>query len=170
MPSLLRLHGRVLDASGTAVGLAYGGIAVLMTVDIAMRSLGLGSLGWLVELTEYILYGGTFIAAAWTLREGAHVRIDLLPAALRPAAARTLDAACDAFGALVCAVIGWYGAVAVAQAWQAGSVQYKNWSVPEWLLLAPIPFAALLLTVEFTLRALGVVGKAAGAREPAAGA
>jgi len=153
--TLRSLHGRVLELSGTLAGLAYGAIAALMTADIAVRSLGMGTLGWLTELTEYLLYASTFLAAAWVLRQGAHVRVDILLVRLGPRG-RILDRATDVVGLAVALVLLGFGAGAVLEAWRAGAVQYRNWATPEWLLLLPLPIAGLLLGIEFILRLRGV--------------
>jgi len=149
------LHGALLEASGTAAGLAYGAIAALMVLDIAIRSLNLGTLAWLTELTEYLLYAATFVAAAWTLRQGAHVRVDMLVLKLGPARARPVQRATDAVGLAVAAVFVVFGGGAAWEAWRTGAVQYKAWATPEWLLLLPLPLAGLLLGVEFVLRLRG---------------
>ena len=152
--TLRSLHGRVLELSGTLAGLAYGAIAVLMTVDIAVRSLGLGTLGWLTELTEYLLYASTFLAAAWALRQGAHVRVDILLVYLG-LRGRILDRVMDAVGLAVALVLLGFGAAAVIAAWRAGATQFRTWATPEWLLLLPLPIAGLLLGIEFALRLRG---------------
>ena len=149
-------HGWLLEATGTALGLVYGSIAALMTLDIGLRALNLGALPWLIELTEYLMYAGTFLAAAWTLRRGAMVRVDILLGMFGPRTARALEIATDVLGAGVSAVILWYGAMALAEAWSTSAAQYKTWVVQEWVLLVPIPLAGLLLLVEFALRALRV--------------
>jgi TRAP-type C4-dicarboxylate transport system permease small subunit len=145
-------YDRVLETSGTLVGMVYGLIALLMTVDIGIRAANLGALAWLTELTEYLMYAGTFLAAAWALRQGAHVRVDVLLTLLPRRAAAGLDIAMDALGFAIAAVFLWYGSIALADAWGNHNVQYKTWAVPEWLLLAAIPVGAVLLMVEFALR------------------
>ena len=152
MTPLRALHARLLDFSGSLAGLAYGAIAALMTADIALRGLGLGTLGWLTELTEYLLYAATFLAAAWALRQGAHVRVDILLVQLGPRRARLLEQAMDVIGLAVALVLLGFGAAAVLEAWRAGAVQYRNWATPEWLLLLPLPLCGLMLAVEFVLR------------------
>lgn len=145
-------YDRVLEASGTLVGVVYGLIALLMTVDIGIRAANLGALAWITELTEYLIYAGTFLAAAWALRQGAHVRVDVLLTLLPRRVAAGLEIAMDALGFAISTVFLWYGSIALADAWSNHNVQYKTWAVPEWLLLAAMPAAAVLLMIEFALR------------------
>ena len=53
----------------TLFGLALGLIILLLCSDIVLRNAGITSLPWVIELTEYVLYGGTFLAAPCVLRK-----------------------------------------------------------------------------------------------------
>jgi TRAP-type C4-dicarboxylate transport system permease small subunit len=176
---LLRAFTRLLDATGVVVGLVLGAIAVLICLDIALRSgpdllnwLGLArgmrpaALPFVTELCEYLMYAAAFIGAPWALRKGAHVRVDVFIAGLSPAAARALDRVIDAVGFAISVVLLVYGALAVVDAWQTNLVARKTWNYDEWLLLLPVPFAGLLLAIEFVLRFLRVGEAAAHAVDP----
>lgn len=155
---LFALHEAVISGLATLVAVAYGLAALLMTADIGLRAARLGALPWLLEATEYVLYGGTFLAAPWVLRKGAHVRVDLLVAGLPRRWSTAAEIGADAVGFFVSATFLWFGLAAAAEAWRENSMQFKTWAVPEWILLAPIPLAAGLLMIEFALRAARVRG------------
>ena len=155
---LLALHGSVISGLATLVAVAYGLVALLMTLDIALRATRLGALPWLLEATEYVLYGGTFLAAPWVLRRGAHVRVDLLLGGLPPRWSIAMEIGADAVGLFVSATFLWFGGVAALEAWRENAMQFKTWAVPEWIVLAPVPLAAGLLMIEFGLRAARVHG------------
>jgi TRAP-type C4-dicarboxylate transport system permease small subunit len=146
------IYARFLDACGLAAGVGLGLLAVLISLDVALRNLGLGPLGWLLETSEYVLYGATFLAAPWVLRLGAHVRVDLLLDVVPRGAARLLEVVADGIGAAVSLVLLHYSALAALEAFRLGSMILKELVLPEWCLLAVIPISALLLAVEFTLR------------------
>jgi len=164
---LRRLYGMTLELTGSLFGIAVGAIAVLMTLDIVLRALNIGALPWLVELTEYVLYAGTFLAAPWALRHGAHVRIDVLVVALGRRARATIGVAMDVLGCAVSVTFIWFGVIAVWEAWRDHSMQYSSWATPEWILLAPVPLAAAMLTVEFARRALRLTDAPDGDGDPA---
>ncbi|MGH8429640.1 MAG: TRAP transporter small permease, partial [Solimonas sp.] len=125
---------------------------------VLLRDLGLGSLPWLIELSEYLMYAGTFLAAPWVLRQGSHVRVDVLLVALPKRLAMRAEQIVDCCGLAISAVLLYYGAAVVADAWRGGMVAYKTWYVPEWLLLLAIPLGCALLAIEFILRILRVKG------------
>jgi TRAP-type C4-dicarboxylate transport system permease small subunit len=167
MRSVLAVFERVLEFFCTLFGLVLGVLIFLMCVDIAIRNLRVGSLPFLLELTEYLLYAGTFLAAPWVLRQGAHVRVDAVVTALPRRAAVRLEQAIDLIGLGIALVMLWYGALAVIDAWRSDLVARKTWNFDEWLLLLPIPVGSLLLALEFVLRIARVEGVVSEDRDPA---
>ena len=158
MAIALALFEKLLGFFATLFALAIGSIIVLICLDVAMRNLSLGSLPWLIELSEYLLYAGTFLAAPWVLRQGNHVRVDMLFVALPKRLAVRLEQLVDLLGLGISLVLLYYGSAVVSDAWRTNMIAYKTWYVPEWLLFLAIPIAALLLAVEFVLRFLRVKG------------
>lgn len=149
---------KVLGFFSTLFALAIGLIVVLICLDVAMRDLALGSLPWLIEFSEYLMYAGTFLAAPWVLRQGSHVRVDMLFVALPKRLAIRLEQVVDFCGFCISLVLFYYGCVVVADAWRNNMIAYKTWYVPEWLLFLAIPVGALLLVIEFVLRFMRVKG------------
>ena len=147
-----RIFDKLLDGLGLAGGALFAALGALVTADILLRNLGLANLPWVVEAAEYTLYGATFAAAPWVLREGAHVRVDLVPALLPPRIARALELVVDALGAAIAAVLAWYGAEAAVDSFRLGSMVFKELVFPEWWILAAAPVPLSLMAVEFLRR------------------
>ena len=154
----LRFFEKLLGFFGTLFGLVIGLIIALICIDVGLRDFGLGSLPWLIELSEYLMYAGTFLAAPWVLRQGSHVRVDMLFVALPKRLAVRLEQLVDLIGLGISLVLLYYGSAVVADAWRTNMIAYKTWYVPEWLLFLAIPVGALLLAIEFVLRFLRVRG------------
>lgn len=152
----------VLDGIGGLVGIVYGIVALLMCLDIGIRAFNVGALPWLIELTEYMLYGGTFLAAPWALRKGAHVRVDLLLSSVKKSTALALERIIDCIGFLISGVFLVFGIMSVIRSWIGNNTEFKTWTTPEWILLLPIPIAGLLLMIEFALRIHRVEGAVSG--------
>jgi TRAP-type C4-dicarboxylate transport system permease small subunit len=147
-----RFFGRLNHGLGLIVAVTIGLFALSISGDLAMRRLGLGNMPWLYEMIEYILYAGVFLAAPWVLREGAHVRVDLLLSALPRNAALQLERALDVTGAAVCAALGYYGWQAGLEAFVGDSRQFKTLIVYDWWLMAIFTVSLALLAIEFLLR------------------
>lgn len=156
MAIALAFFEKLLSLFSTLFALAIGAVIVLTCLDVALRNLSLGSLPWLIELAEYLLYAGTFLAAPWVLRQGSHVRVDMLFVALPKRLAVRLEQFVDILGLGISLVLLYYGSAVVSDAWRTNMIAYKTWYVPEWLLFLAIPICALLLSIEFVLRFLRV--------------
>jgi len=156
MQNLSRLYGRLL------AGLALAGCAVLflmmlvICVDVLLRNVRLvpGALGvpWANEVTEYALYFITMLTAPWLLRQGLHIRVDVLLRAIPQRLAWYCEWAVDVLALLCCVAIAFYGVKAVLSSHAIGGMVVKVISVPEWWLLAPLPATFALLAVEFLFR------------------
>lgn len=145
-------YAGLLDFCGLLAGATIGVLAVLVSVDVLIRNLGIGNFPWLLEVAEYALYVSTFLAAPWVLRLGAHVRVDLLLTLVPAAAARALEILVDALGAGISLVLLYYGLLAAVDSFSLGARIDKELLVTEWYLLAVIPISCALLAVEFALR------------------
>lgn len=141
-----------MNACGVVAALLLAAVAVLITADVVLRNLGLGTLPWILELSEYSLPAATFLSAPWLLYRNEHIRIELLTTALSRRGARRLDRAINALGLVICAIVLHYGLAAIADSRRIGSLVIKTLVFPEWWLFAPLPFACLLLAAEFLRR------------------
>lgn len=153
----------LLEGLGLLAGCAFAGIALLVSVDVVLRNLGLGNLPWLIEVAEYVLYGATFLAAPWVLHHGGHVRVDLLLTRLPRPLARAAETLADLLGLLISVLLAWYGARAALDAHAVGALVFKHLVLPEWPLLALLPLAATLLAAEFVRRLWRVLREGPGA-------
>jgi len=149
-------YGRLL------AGLALAGCAVLLLmmlvicVDVLLRNVrivpGMLGVAWANEATEYALYFITMLTAPWLLRQGMHIRIDVMLRAIPRRLAWYCEWFADAAALACCAVIALYGVKAVVSSYTIGAMVVKVLSVPEWWLLAPLPAAFVLLAVEVLFR------------------
>jgi TRAP-type transport system small permease protein len=154
--ALSGLFGKVLGA------LALAGCAVLflmmavICVDVLLRNVrlvpGLLGLPWANEVTEYALYFITLLTAPWLLRQGQHIRIDILLRAVPARAAWYLEWAVDAVALACCLLMVWYGCKAVLSSLAINGTIVKVLSVPEWWMLAPLPATFALLAAEVLFR------------------
>lgn len=167
MSAFLRVFAAVLEFFSTIFAIALGVLIVLMCVDIGIRNFRIGSLPWLIELTEYAMYAGTYLAAPWVLRLGSHVRVDAVLTALPKRHAVRLEQFVDLVGLGVALVLVLFGAAAVIDAWTSDLVARKTWNFDEWLLLLPIPISGALLSIEFALRIARVRGVVSDDYDPA---
>ena len=82
MEKVLRAYAFSLTALGTLGGIVFAAMAVMISLDVVLRNLGISSFPWLLEIVEYALFIVTVMVAPWVLHKGSHVRVDVLVGAL----------------------------------------------------------------------------------------
>src|SRR6476660_4753112 len=132
-------------ASWCALAIVLIGFAVVLMRYV----LGLGSI-WLQESILYAHAALFLLAAAWTLKEGGHVRVDVFYADASP---RT-KAWVDLLGALFlllpfCGAIIWFSLPYVERSWAILERSRESSGLPlVFLLKTLIPIFALLLALQ----------------------
>jgi TRAP-type transport system small permease protein len=167
-------YGRLL------AGLALVGCAILMAMmiiivaDVALRNIVIPGLprglAWSNEISELMLYLITMCVAPWLLRQGQHIRIDILLQALPKQLAWYFEWVSDVLGLACCCVIAWYGSQAAWSSYASGAVNIKTLVTPEWWALAPLPVVFILLAIEMIFRMIRLRRAERGPRHDAVGA
>jgi TRAP-type C4-dicarboxylate transport system permease small subunit len=152
MDRLSQAYGRVLDGLMLIACLLLLGMTLLIGADVVTRNLGLGGIAWSGEVSEDILYLLTLLAAPWLLRQGQHIRVDILLRALPARTGWLLEWVGDVVGLACSLYFIWYGCKVVVASYQAGAVTIKTLVTPEWWLLVPLPVAFVLFAIEFVFR------------------
>ena len=147
---MTQLYDRVLQGFAACAAVLLGASALAITLDVVGRNVGLGTLPWVLEVSEYVLPLATFLVAPWLLRRNEHVRLDVL---LR--AWPWLNHVTNVVGLAVCAVLVLYGVRTILNSAQQGAMVFKSVVFPEWWLYAPVPLCFTLLSVEFVRRLAG---------------
>ena len=127
---------------------------MLVCYDVVGRNLGLPSLVWVNEITEYALPIATLAAAPWLMWRNQHVRLDLLGAVLSTSSQRRVDRVASLLGLVISLVMVWYAVRMLLDSRQAGSLVMKALVFPEWWLYVPVPIGFALLALECGRRVL----------------
>ncbi len=147
---------RLTAAVGNAVKWALLAMVVVEVAVVLMRYVfGLGSI-WLSEAIVYLHATLIMCAAAWTLQQGGHVRVDIFYADASPRARAVVDLA----GALLLllpfvAVLAWFSVPYVARSWAILERSREASGLPlVFLLKTLIPAFALLLGLQGIAQAI----------------
>ena len=137
-----------------AAGTLLGGLALLISLDIASRQTAGFSMPWSLDVAEYLLYLITFLAAPWVLLSGGHITVDLAVARLAPPARRRVDRGANAIGAVASLVLFWFACRVWLRSYRDGTLVYETFVFPEWWLFSAAPPVFLLLAAIFVRRVL----------------
>lgn len=135
------------------VAISIGFMALLIPLDLLIRSLRWGNMPWLYEGVEYALYLGIFLGAPWVLQQGAHVRVDVLITVLPRSISSRLEQLLDVTGAALCGTLCYFGIHATIIHYVEGLLPDKLLVIANWYLMAAFAIAFAMLTIEFLLRA-----------------
>ena len=130
------------------------GIAGLILAEIFCRTVLNLSLSFAWEYSAYFFAVSIFLAAAFALRTGGHVRVMLLSHHLPPRAAHWLDVAATAAGAIIAGWLAWSLAAFAWRSWVSGSTSATVDETPLAYPQTAMAFGAALLTLQLAARAL----------------
>lgn len=108
---------------------------------------------WVPEFSEYSLLFMTFLGAAWVLRRGRHVRMDVVLNLLNPKTQAFINFITSILCALVCIVITWYGALVTWDYYQAGYYFSTPLETPKFIILVIIPVGSSTFLIQFLITA-----------------
>jgi TRAP-type transport system small permease protein len=152
MRALSRWYGGLLNGMLGAAGALLLIMTLMIGADVFVRNIGAGGIPPSNELSEDSLYLITLLAAPGLLRQGQHIRIDIVLRALPQRVGWFMEWVGDVVGLVCCLVFVWYGTSVAAASFFDGAISIKTLVLPEWWLLAPMPIAFALLAIEFVFR------------------
>lgn len=148
----------IVDRVGQLSALAVGALVVVMSANVLLRyGFSLGSV-WAQELEWHLMSPIALLGAAYALRHGEHVRVDVLYAQFTPRTQALLDLVAGVAGIGVSVLVVWLSWRYVGVSFAQGEGSANPGGIPfRWALKAFIPVGFALLLLQFaaeTLRAI----------------
>lgn len=154
---------KVIDKSIDALAILAIAIIVFSTLlinaDVFGRYFLNNPISNVTETTEHSLFYVTFLGAAWILKKGAHVRIDVVYNMLNPQTQALLNFITSVFGVIVCLVLTWAGGQATWNAFVRGTPFATLWAPPQWPVLVVVPVGSFVLLIQFIRESYMNLGK-----------
>ena len=144
-------------ASGYVAAVLVVGIAALILTEVFCRTVLNISLSFAWEYSAYFLAVSIFLAAAFTLRTGGHVRVMLLSQNVPPRVAHWLDFVATLGGVVIAGWLAWSLAAFAWKSWATGSTSATIDETPLVIPQAAMAFGAVLLTLQLVARAIRLV-------------
>lgn len=171
MARISAAYGRLLEALAALACLIVLGMMLVTCADVLLRNVtlfpGLRGVPGANEITEYALYFVTMLVAPWLLRQGQHIRVDILLRVIPKSAAWACEWLVDVLALVASLLLAWYGVKVTIASHQLGSMILKGITLPEWWILAPLPVAFLLIAIEVLFRMHRLAGAPRGPRDDA---
>jgi C4-dicarboxylate transporter DctQ subunit len=135
------------------------GLTFIVGADITLRYVFLRPLGWVKEVSEYILVALGFLVAAWILKDDGHVKMDLLLNKVSPKAQAVMNIITSIISTVVVLILAWFTVRVMADFYRTKLVTPSVLEPPKWVLLIPIFVGSLLLAIQFIRRTFSFIGR-----------
>lgn len=168
------MHGltRAFDRITVVCGAIAGGLVLIITLiiaaDVLLRNFVRDTIPGDIELSEYAMLFITAFSAPWILNRGQHIRIDVILKVLPARMAWVCEMLCDVIGILLSVLLAVYGVRVAIASFYSGTKLVKEFVIPEWWILTPLPCMFLLLALGFVIRLHKVANGPRMAREDGA--
>ena len=166
--------GKAIELLALVASIALLAMVAIICSDVLTRNVAIPGLprgvAWSNEISELLLYGMTLFAAPWLLREGRHIRVDILLRVVPARVAYACEWIADVLGFACCCWLVLYGASAAKTSFLGDALSIKTLVMPEWWFLAPLPVCFALLAVEFVFRMRRLARAEIGPRDDAVSA
>jgi C4-dicarboxylate transporter DctQ subunit len=135
------------------------GLTFIVGADITLRYVFLRPLGWVKEVSEYILVALGFLVAAWILKDDGHVKMDLVLNKVSPKAQAVMNIITSIISTVVVLIVAWFTVRVMADFYRTKLVTPSVLEPPKWVLLIPIFVGSLLLAIQFIRRTFSFLGR-----------
>ncbi|MGH1416240.1 MAG: TRAP transporter small permease [Pelagimonas sp.] len=127
-------------------------------VAAAITGTGLGlTIPSYADFTGFFLAASTFLALAYALREGGHIRVTLLLGRLPTPVQRRVEIIVVAIALAMSAFASWYIILLVHESFEYGDRSSGMVSVPLWLPQLPVAFGLIILTIALLDELVGLL-------------
>jgi C4-dicarboxylate transporter, DctQ subunit len=161
-----RLVKKLSAAIGSCINFAAYAGTVMLVFLMSMVGIGIFSryvlrspIGWVNEMTEYILVYLGFLAAAWVLKDEGHIKMDLVLNAVSPRTQCMMNAITSIICTIACSLLTWYSFKVTLKLYQTGYLMPTIYHPPKFILIAGIFIGMLLFSVQLIVRTYTLMGK-----------
>ncbi len=154
MKVLIRLNqiiDRLLDFSGLMAGLLIASIGFIVTIGTIFRYFSY-PLHWVEPISIYFFIASSFMGAAYAMKKGEHIRVDILISNLSHRNRDLLDIFTSVIALLFSLLLMWKGCEMVFRTFSSGQKDLSLLEIPLWIPQLFVPLGGLLLSLAIIRR------------------
>jgi len=134
-----------------------GALVFMVGANIVLRGLFNHPLGWVNEISEYIILSFPFLLASWIMETDGHIKMDLLIDKLGPRAQSGFNAITYTIGAIVLVVLCSFSLRVTLDFYRTHYFTATLLRLPKFIFTAIIFLGFLMLLVQLVRKIIGFV-------------
>lgn len=134
--------------SGALSAIFLCAILVIIVAQMVTRAAGISFPGS-TDYAGYMMAAASFMAFAYTLNKGGHVRVSILLGRLHGRSRYMAELLCHAMGAVFTCVLAWYAVTMVYWSYVLGDVSQGQDASPLWIVQSPVAVGSVILALCF---------------------
>lgn len=150
---LFRRLRAILDAiylgAGVIAALCLVAILALIVLQMLARWTGLVFIG-ATDYAGYAMAAASFLAFAYALNHGSHIRVSIVLNSVRKEVRRALEIWCFGVASVIMWYFVWYGYRFVYWSWTFGDISQGQDATPLWIPQSVMLAGAVILAVALT--------------------
>ncbi|WP_101067698.1 TRAP transporter small permease [Roseovarius salinarum] len=139
----------IYKAAGVVAALCLVAILVLIVLQMLARWTGLVFIG-ATDYAGYAMAAASFLAFAYALNHGAHIRVSIVLNTVSKPVRRWLEIWCFGIGTAVMWYFVWYGQRFVYWSWKFNEVSQGQDATPLWIPQSAMLIGAVILAIALT--------------------
>lgn len=152
MKKLLEIFDRIMNIMMFLAGIILIFIMLSVGLEVVLRTFFNRPQIWVTEVTEVMLLYITFLGSAWLLREGGHVKVDIILNHLKPKTIAFLGIISSIIGIFVSITLTVFGFSVTLDYLHRGIYTPTAMEIPVSAIIVVIPIGGLMLFLQFIRR------------------
>lgn len=148
----LVLYSRFVEKAVATAGVVGASLLLVVTLitfyEVIMRYIFKAPTTWSIDYSIYLIMWGTFLGAAYTLKQRAHIHVDIVQNKFSEKTRAKVKITIYMAILLFCALLTWRGFISCIQAYQFNEITMSYTRTPLYIPLLSIPFGGGLLALE----------------------
>lgn len=147
--SFIKRFDQFNDLLSLITGMIMGLTALIIIYEVIMRYVARRPTTWVNDVSEILLVYCTFLIAPWILRQGGHIKVDILVVGMRKKGQMIMGIIQDLLSLFFCGIFTW---ITWGTFWDSLLSQERTsgglFSVPLWPVYMVIPIGGFLLSIQ----------------------
>ncbi|MFC1983142.1 TRAP transporter small permease subunit [Chloroflexota bacterium] len=157
--TVVDIFDRMCGVLGFIAGVVIVVLTLLVAAGVVARYIFREPFPWGVEVAMYLMLGSIFLAVAYSERENAHVRVEILVSYLPPKGQAIMNIFARLVGLAYCAVLTWKGVEMTVTAYLQSWISPELLAFPLWISMWVLPVGGFVLCLQLVANISRYVGQ-----------